>query len=418
MNAKPLALTLLMVAVSARAQSTMPSANTLLESLRSPDWETRQKAEDQLVAVGAEAVPAINAALQADSVDFELRERLQSVLTRIGQTQLVQPTRVTVKQTFDSPFAAFSFLAQQAGVQPAFESDQAAGRARRQEAIGLDLVDVPWLVAVRDVTARTGFAVEISDTRLTLLDKPPQSLRPPTDFTGPTAVIAASARQLEAFQFGDTVRRTQTFLDLVVELEPKARLVEPTAQLFIHTFTDEAGNVICNDQEFGLSRQTDRRFVSTMILELPAKVPASVGLIEGTLRGEFVTQTRTLRVTDPAMLPRSIELPDGDIEISSLQTIDNASQIAVLIPRELDGRPAGLLIDQVGVEGLEVLDQHQKRMRLNQLSKKALDGVTEYRYTLLGDGVESRPTTVNWTVPVSTQEVSIPFKLERLPLPQ
>lgn len=410
----PLAI---LIAAFAHAQATRPSATSLIDSLRAGDWQARQRAEDALVQLGGDALAAIDAALAAEQTDFESRERLQSARTRIEQERLLLATRVTVQREFDSPLAAFTFLAEQAGVSVDIPAS-ADERARSGGPIRLDLTDTPWLAAIDDLTARTGVATESSPTQLRLLPQAPESLRPPTDYAGSAAVTATGARRRETFQLGDDSRRGDVYVILAVELEPKATLLEPTARLFIHKITDDAGNTVRTDQVVSLSRRNANAYIANLTLGAPGKLPARIASIQGELQGELITRIEQVRITDLETLPRSIDLPDGTIELSGIQTDDKGSKLVVGIPAAIANLPNGQMLARGQFDGLQVLDQHGTPMQLGRTGATHNNGMIEYRYTLTGSDPTDTPTSISWTVPTQTRDIRLPFKLENLPLPE
>lgn len=404
-----------------QSPATVPSgdANALIQSLHSPDWQTRQQAEDALVALGGDASAPIQAALENDSIDFESRERLQSALARIEQERLLIATRVTVQRQFASPREAFAHLAEIVGLRLETESDIVVQRAAVAEGpVSLDLTNAPWLAAVDELTALTGIVAEASDTRLRLLEAPPDSLRPPTDYTGSAAISATGARKRQSLQFGDDNRRTDVYLSLGVELEPKIALVDSSARLVIRKIIADNGQPVRQDQILALSRRGGNRYLANFTLGSAANLPARIASIEGELQGEIITRVEHLRITDLSTLPRTVPFPDGEVEITSLETDDKGSRLVIGVPTFLANRGTGQSIARGQIEGLTITDQAGQPMQLTRATAvQHRAGLIEYRITLTSDTPAAVPTTLTWNTPSQTRDVRIPFKLENLPLP-
>src|SRR5690349_69205 len=117
-------LSLLSVAIAAFAQSTAPTTapatapaadiGNLVTALGDADWQTRAKAQDQLVALGTDIVPEVKAALERAS-DPEVKTALKSVLTRIAEEKRSGPTPVTLHFDNAPALSVLDALRQQTG---------------------------------------------------------------------------------------------------------------------------------------------------------------------------------------------------------------------------------------------------------------------------------------------------------------
>jgi hypothetical protein len=88
------------------------------------------------------------------------------------------------------------------------------------------------------------------------------------------------------------------------------------------------------------------------------------------------------------------------------------------VPSFIANRPAGQMIARGQVDGLQVLDQNGKPMRISRGSTQHRGATIEYRLSITGNDPADTPSSINWSVPSQTRDVRIPFKLENLPLPQ
>lgn len=425
MTIRPLITALLLLAAHAPAQSTKPSTQSLIDSLCGPDWQARQQAEDALVASGENALATIETSLAGDAIDFETRERLLSARNRIEQGRLLSATRVTVQRQFDSPVAAFRYLAEEVDLSLDPNLPDVAVPERRDpnakaEPVALDLVDVPWLAALDELTARTRIATELAGTQLRLLPTPPEALRPPTDYTGSAAIIATGARRRDTIQLGDDTRRGDVYISLGVELEPKFDLVPATARLLIRTITDPAGTPFRSDQVLSLTRRSGNRYVANLTLGTAGNLPASIGRVEGELQGEIVTRTEELRITELATLPRNVDLTDGTIELTSIQSDDKGHVLVLSVPQMMMNMPSGQAFARGQIDGLQILDQDKRPMLLTRSGTQHRAGLVEYRFTLTppDPANPSTPTAILWNVPTQSRDIRLPFKLENLPLPE
>src|SRR5262245_50092189 len=76
------------------AGKTVPPG-TLVPQLGSPDFRVREEASKMLIAHGAAALPVLRKAL--DHSDFEVRRRLEQIITQVEEAAAVAPKQVSLR---------------------------------------------------------------------------------------------------------------------------------------------------------------------------------------------------------------------------------------------------------------------------------------------------------------------------------
>ncbi|HEX8340348.1 MAG TPA: hypothetical protein VF624_05520 [Tepidisphaeraceae bacterium] len=397
-----------------------PDAARLIAGLGDADWANRQKAEDDLVALGSAALPEINAALSRGG-DFEMRDRLQNAILRIGRDQHLAATLVTVDETFPSPRAAFAHLAGLLKLELTDATPRGDAGASADRPIALRLQARPWLAAVDEVIALGGFDVRFDDERLTITGKSDRPARPPTYYAGAIAVQALGAKHTQRFDFVNDRPGVQQSMQFAVRCEPKARLRGGGVnQLIVRQCLGDDGKSILNARlrRFPLVPHTMTGFTCNIAPYVETDPPAALKLLEGELALELITETKESRLDDLSVLPQTLEVGGSVVTLRSLERVNRAWKLVV----EFKVAPAGIG-ENGGLrpeEMLRVTDETGNVMRVSTSALTTAGEISQQSYVLTARDPTSdaRPRRLAWATINNTRRVTIPFRFTDLPLPK
>lgn len=118
-----------------------PKIDALVARLSDADWKARDRAAEELTALGEKAEPSLRKRL-AEAKDPEERSRIDGLLAAIERWRQEGPALVTMKHTGAKPKEVFEDLAKQAGVAFAAGTENLFDGAS-QQAVAVNLERVP-----------------------------------------------------------------------------------------------------------------------------------------------------------------------------------------------------------------------------------------------------------------------------------
>jgi hypothetical protein len=134
------------------------SAAQLIEQLGHEDYTQRDAASKALLALGAQALPALKKA--KDHEDPEVRRRVGELILTVERAGLLAPRRVTLRLK-DKPIRqAVTELARQTGYTIELWPNAQANGEREKELFRLDLENVPFWEAIDRICAAGGLALQ------------------------------------------------------------------------------------------------------------------------------------------------------------------------------------------------------------------------------------------------------------------
>ncbi len=418
MKRRLLPIFVLIVASIGFAESIPPEK--LIAQLESTDWGKRQEAEDALVEIGTPAAASIQAALDKGPESPEVRERLVAALARIEREGLLVATPVTVDQIFATPKEAFEFLAKQVNLSLEPENEIAAERAETAEPVVLKLKAVPWLEALGQVRDMTSIDFQIVETQLVLAELPPSVVDTPQTLAGAIMLTPESMRLRRSLDLSQQTASSSVNMRLVITTEPKVQFNTGTARLLIRSAVDADGNNLGGqDVNVTLAREKSSQMVANIGLG-KGKPDQVLKTLVGELQGDLITRSNDVRVSVPTDLPRTVTIPDGEFEITSIERVKNKKtwEILLTIPQQARaGASFNALLTSTST-AVRVTDDKGRPMRLGRAIQRPITGVNvEIVVPLTGADDEAKPAELTWTVASQTRGVRIPFELHDLPLP-
>lgn len=461
------ALLLLPLPVTAAAESpaTRPAASgpartvdpaDVLRRLASDDWKQRQAAERELVQLGEDALPAIDAMLKGTGpvgsprLDAETRARLEGARRQIAEARAMGTTYVTLHLKDAAPADAVAALAKAARGPLRTYPDNLFDHGQWPR-VTLELDRVPFWDALRQLCDRLGLAPNGWNDGVRLMPNGGDGegqFDGPSSTDGPFLIVAnevhhnrsvrlaagAAAARAEEDDFG---------VQFAAFAEPKLTVLSCTETVVLDEAVDDRGNSLRPDEEAGPAPEEPGVFVTNRgtvwdlqaPLRYPAKNPGTkIAKLRGSVTFTIQSAAETIEIDDPlrATAATTRAVNGVTIEIQPLRKEQGAGggegkgwelklslTGGVTIPGL--GRPDAV---QLTVQhGLRLLDDKGRALRTRSFGSTSTDGHrTDYRLVYIAsrdeDGEPSGdPAKLVWEIPTGTKQRKAKFELKDLPMP-
>jgi hypothetical protein len=441
---------------SASAPTASVNAPDVLRRLASDDWKQRQAAERDLVRLGDDALPAIDAMLNAREpdggikLDAEARARLQAARRQIAEDRELGATYVTLHLKEAAPADAVAALAKAARGPLRTYPDNLFEHGQWPR-VTLDLERAPFWDALRQLCDRLGLAPNGWNDGLRLMPNSGEGdgqFDGPSSADGPFLVVANEVhhnRSVRLAPGGAAVARADED-DFGVQLsafaEPKLTVLSCAETVVIDEAVDDHGNSLRPDEP-GPEPEEPGVFVTgrgtvwdlQAPLRYPAKNPGTkIARLRGSVSFTIQSAAETIEVPDPLRATAAAtKVVNGiTIEIQPLrkeQTPSGGEGKGYELKLSLTGGtgipglghadPAQLTVQR----GLRLLDAKGRPLHTRSFGSSSTDGRrTDYRLVYVGgrddDGDPiGEPAKLVWEIPTGTKQRKASFDLKDLPMP-
>lgn len=421
------------LAIAAASSADTPSAGSndlparldeLIHQLGTGDWTARQRAEDQITALGPEAADAIQARIERVT-DIEVRDRLRAALKRIGRDELMGPTLVSLADRYQNAADVFDVLARAVGVTLEYENDAARTAAHAARPLSFDVTPQPWLAALVKVTTETGINVRVDGERLLVLERPHDNRsKPILHVAGAMALRVDRTVQRKSLDLATDLTSATTSFIFQVMVEPKVR-IRDTPMMMVSKLRDESDRDLIDPRyrHVQLTRTIPTVINGSLMLSVPPDA-RRINVFEGDVLVEVITRTQTIHVSDLTSLPMTFDSMGGEIVIDTIAKAGDGWELQFRMSfgmRNIGGnvmqRDSSEALRLVAGDALRVLDQNGKPIRTGSPEVVAsVDGGVIVRLRLHATG-DARPASIEWTLPAQARQVRQPFRVTDLPLP-
>jgi hypothetical protein len=433
----------------------------LLRRMASDDWKQRQAAERELVRLGEDALPAINAMLNGDGaaaaggakLDAETRARLQGARRQIAEDGALGATYVTLHLKDAAPAEAVAALAK-ASRGPLRTYPDNLFEHGQWPRITLDLDRVPLWDAMRQLCDRLGLAPNGWNDGLRLMPNNGEGdgqFDGPSSSDGPFLIVAnevhhnRSVRLVAAAGAAPVAARAGED-DFGVQFsafaEPKLTVLSCSETVVIDEAVDDHGNSLRPEDEAPPIEEpgvfvTNRGTVWDLQapLRYPAKNPGTkIARLRGSVSFTIQSAAETIEIPDPlrATAVTTRVVSGVTIEIQPLrkeQTVGGGEGKGYELKLSLTG---GATIPGLGrpdaaqltvQRGLRLLDDKGRALHTRSFGSSSTDGRrTEYRLVYVAGRDEDgepvgEPTKLFWEIPTGTKQRKAKFELKDLPMP-
>ncbi|MEM8876146.1 MAG: hypothetical protein AAGD32_18020 [Planctomycetota bacterium] len=407
-------------------------AVALVEQLSSEVWRERRKAERELVALGAAAVPVLEAAL-ANGTDPETAACIESALARIEEESKQGATRVTLAFNNAELPDVLATLSEQTGMTIGLHPPDLAEKQNLPR-ITADYAGLPLWEVMRDLREQTHLYLRPGKNDVLLCNRAWQAVASgPSEVSGPFLIELREIRRERAVTF-DAVRiadhaandvRGKFGIGLTIHAEPKLALAHEGLSVTLDRAEDDRGNDL-------RTRLRPRSKTSTT-----GGVAVTIGLDHPDMGrlGERITELAGIIHADALDQWRTIE---ADLAGDTDTTLGNGWSATVAPANPFGGRRFGLSLSvtvpetsRMAAEDLfrrvKVTDSTGRAMRLRDIRHERADRPGDrhrYTFSAIAEGsINPRrddpvvPASLHWEIPTQRQTVEADFAFRDLPIP-
>ena len=407
----------------------LDAIDALITQLGDPDWHRREAAQERLVLMGREAQPNLERASN-ESPDPEIRERAAAALATIAANAETGPSIITIRGE-DIPLReVFKQLSEQAGV--ALETyPPDVLEQQRNAKVSLDIDHQPFWEAMRQITEKTGYALQQWDnTGVKLMQGGPQT-EGVSVVSGAYVVSAVRVSRSRSVELGGAQNAYEDFnVQLTARAEPKLRLLRVGYAPNLEEATDEHGNSLLPDAH--AQPPGGYAIAPAGVWQFPARLhaPPDVGRRIARLKGsiDVAVQTRYEQLEVPDIVSaRSVNKVAGGVRfvIKELRRTGETWTLDLLV--RPDGAPLPeaeweRLLQILPTADIKLLDGRgevfQRTGSSTSGGPEQVEMTIEFTPRAWGhDRKLGEPSKLVWTVPTETRDVSVPFEFRDLPMP-
>jgi hypothetical protein len=420
-----------------------------LAQLASDDWKVRQRATDQLVALGDDALPRL-ARLADGAADNEVRTRAQAAIRQIEDNRLTGMSPITLRLTNASVADALSEVARQARAPIAVDPPDLLRKSAKP--VSLTVEHRPFWEVMQSLSAQTdlevtGITRHNREVGLGLTRGGTDWMDKPIVLAGPLLIRADRLTRVSTITLKPPRDASEEFaISLTVFAEPKLKVLDYSQTVRLEEAVDDRGNsLIPPDEGNGVPPNADvfgnQREGNTSHWDVGATLhhPKGAGTRIERLRGSttLLVETRSATLDVPIASARNVTRTLDGVRVTVKSVDGNRAELGVFrdgrsdaewyaVRAQLSAGEAQLLNDngqvvarsQGGAETDDSPDNQRLDLRLRFAREPAgADGVGWERDREGKRKSTSEATRLVWEFPVEARELVVPFEFRGLPIP-
>lgn len=397
----------------------------LVSQLGADDWPDREKAEDSLVDLGDDIIPAMKRVVKTTS-DPEIRGRALSVIARIDRNRQLLGTMIEGGR-FDSPAAAFKHLAKSLHFELQYVTNDARRKAEVKKPVVITGKRKTLLQTVDELILATRLDCLIVGQRIVVQNFPPATMGLPTRYSGAIALRVLQAKRERSLRYTTGESPETLGLVLRMDFEQKTKLVGDNSSIEFKRIDDEAGRSLLTDgnRSIQLGRFANS-YQGALALSALTRASKRIAVLEGVLHSNAIQGSKRYVIDDLSELPKTLEFGEWTVNVSLKDRPDHRQQIefefvgdsAVKIDANGD-RWGNLDQDKLFPENsLRVEDSDGKPMLLTKQKQYSENGWPIEPFLIDRDPTtKAQPKSLTWDSVAETRDVEMPFTFTNLALP-
>ncbi|HMO25432.1 MAG TPA: hypothetical protein PKB10_04115 [Tepidisphaeraceae bacterium] len=403
-----------------------PDVQKIIERLGGDGFRDRQRAEDELVAMGLDVLPQLRRAA-GEARDDEVRSRLESAIARIDQESQFGASLITMKFTDAPAKDAFEELFRQAGATLRVEPE---GHLDREQ-IGKVTIDVerrPFWQVIAELSRQTNMDLQSGgQAGLVLRPGGARAADQPIVYSGPVMIRAESATRTNTIQFSQAGVASKSFIvQFIALLEPKLSGGAPNAtSVKIESMLDASGQPVENNPQASNIWGGHGGQVSFMIrLPTDKDLGGKLSLVRGVLSVPVTTKFETLEIDKLEDIDNTTHaLGPLRVEIKSLaKENDRTHKLTITVHRDTATDDIWRQVNHQMFGQIRLLDANDNEYNTGGWGSSGdgskLEGnVTFNRMNRRGGAEPGEPAKLRWRVGVEGHTIDVPFEFKALPMP-
>jgi hypothetical protein len=394
----------------------------LVKRLGHPDWRTRDKAQDELAAMG-EAVEADVIDRLRVSLDSQTNLGLQGVLAQLAAQRRLGPTLVSVDFKDATPQDTFAELSKQSHIpiQPLCEN---LWRQREWPTVTLKMKDRPFWEVMRAacmaVGTRAVFAGgEDEPGRLLLTRDSFGEMPSPVSFSGSFMVLATKAARRRPVT--DDQKQSDIELELTFFADPKWRIISHPDMTAVDTLLDGQSAPLPKPEPLRMQVYRSESPIWMMRTLLP-RVPLDCKGV-GRLRASFGVSL--LELSDPVefkdvLNARNVVRRSGSqsVQLQEVTRVGSTYRVKITISRS--GLSAQEWRNTRELEAIQLVDEKGTALSRGTFETAEVGDQVTYEITYFAGpepvaGQQGLGTMrLHCRIPLEAREVAVPFELRNI----
>ena len=418
-------------AAQAQAPQTIEPADPvarLLADLRDDDWRVRQRAQDELIALGPDVRARVAESLQAADTE-DLRTRLLAALRQIDEVRYTGPSIVSLRLHDVHPRDALLELARQSStdIRTALPT---LWETRSFPNVSIDADRKPFWNVFRDICEQAGlFPTSLTTDRALLMD----ARDPAPPFGGPHVCVSGpflislshiSRTQSVDLNLPQNIRRDMR-MQFMVYPEPKLRVLQSSPNARLTEALDDKGNSILPTGNYSdyLQVRTDWICAMTAFLQPKADTGRRLASLKGTTRIILQTRSQTAEIPDILDARNVSKSVDGRRFVLKEVRLTNGVYVVQLTLYRAGWSPSEWNYLATYSNSTFRLED-AKGVPLLRSGVSPGGGADQVELTLQfrrqdsnGNEVADEPAKLVWEIPTETREITVPFEFTDIALP-
>jgi hypothetical protein len=419
---------LLGAAPPATGPTTRPNIEPLIQQLGDDNWKIRQKAQDQIVAAGEDAVPRLQDVLK-ETHDEEVRARVEAALGQIAANNRNAPTLITLHLKDAPAQTVVAEIAQQAHTEVGAWPEYVWRNVNQKVTINAD--KQPFWTVMKDVCRQTHLVPEpmggSSRNRITLMQRGNAWGNQPTSSQGCYLVMAQSAQRNHTVDYANGGNAQTNFnLSLRCYIDPKVRIIRGSREAKIEEAVDDKGNSLALpnhnfENSFTPPWNGSWCWDVSVPLQYRPDMGAKLARLRGSMHFTVITKAQTWDVPE-ILAAKEVEKTLPTCKYTIHQVTKNGDsqytlKITITTAKDQNGGP---------MSDFSTLQQQIKLVDANGRSYDTSgggggggNGTVNYEFSFYNStgGPLGVPTRLVWEIPIEMKDVSVPIEFNDLPLP-
>jgi hypothetical protein len=442
------AVLIVLVASTASAQSapsttspstspaTAPNVEALIQRLSGEHWKDRQRAQDDLVQLGA-SVRARLQELVRETHNDEVRTRAGAAIEQIDEIQQTGTSMITLHLHSAEPREIFAELARQAHApiepaQPQFWENAHLAKT------SIDIDHVPFWTAMTQVAAATGLDLVQFNDQMKLVQTGGAPARGPWTVSGPFLVVANFVSRSESIDLsqmhgpaGNALHTEQDFsVQFTATAEPKLRVLQASSAARIDQAIDDRGNSLLppdappeGSAGYAVNIVGNWSFAARLNYPDRDRQPGTrISRLKGSVSAIVRTRSESIQIKD-ILTAKNVDRTAGGTRYSFKGITRNERQYQVSISAQLDPTRAD---DATRIQS--VLSSDDVRLedsaghawlvvgRNISNGNNSLDATIDFSSENMPQP-PGEPSKLVLLIPTETRELIVPFEFSNLPIP-
>lgn len=418
------------------------ATESLVAQLSADEWRAREDAQDELVALGAIAIPRLQR-VATEGPSEEARQRAEAAINRIRERQVTGPSLITLHMKNVALRDVFAEISRQSGsnLQPL---PPELWDTRPWPKVSFDFDNQPFWIVMRAIAEQTGMELKAwnNDGLHLIQGAPAAAAGGRWAVTGPFLITLHRSARNQAIDYGANDAVTSDFvLSFSGIAEPKLRVLRASYLARLDEASDDRGNSLLptDDADEAARRggldlaytgNNAGQWPFTARLTHPKNMGTRLTVLRGRAMVQLQTRSETIEVPNilsAANVTRSVG--GMTLAVRDVKKTADRYEVNLIVTREAGRAETGAeAIDwqrvQQSLTDLTLVDDQGRMLERGSFSSGGTEQSTEVMMSFSATEANTarnrtgEPSKLIWRVATEVKDVLVPFEFKDVPLPQ